>query len=71
MEQATRGGYGGDDLLFSYANSLVVGKAILRSRFLETEPLLIAVWDGARRGKPGGTSECVQMWERDGSSVHR
>lgn len=66
VEQATRGGYGGDDLLFSYANGLVVGKAILRSRSLETEPLLIAVWDGVRRGKPGGTSECVQMWESAG-----
>jgi class 3 adenylate cyclase len=66
VERATHGGYLGDDLLFSYANGLIVGKAILRSRFLETEPLLIAVWDGVRRGKPGGTSECVQMWERAG-----
>ncbi|MGO9310965.1 MAG: adenylate/guanylate cyclase domain-containing protein [Spirochaetia bacterium] len=66
LEQATRGGYGGDDLLFSYANRLILGKAILRSRFLETEPLLIAVWDGVRNGKPGGTSECVEMWEETG-----
>lgn len=66
VEQATRGGYGGEDLLFSYANRLIVGKAILRSRFLETEPLLVAVWDGARGGKPGGTSECVELWEQTG-----
>jgi class 3 adenylate cyclase len=66
VERATRGGYGGDDLLFSYANGLIVGKAILRSRSLETEPLLIAVWDGVQRGKPGGTAECVQMWEGAG-----
>ncbi len=66
VEQATRGGYGGEDVLFSYANSLILGKAILRSRYLETEPLLIAVWDGARNGKPGGTSECVRMWEETG-----
>ena len=66
VEQATRGGYGGEDLLFSYANQLILGKAILRSRFLETEPLLIAVWDGARNGKPGGTSECVSTWEETG-----
>ena len=66
VERATRGGYGGDDLLFSYANGLIVGKAILRSRFLETEPLLIAVWDAVRRGKPGGTAEFVQMWENAG-----
>ncbi len=66
VEQATRGGYGGEDLLFSYANQLILGKAILRSRFLETEPLLIAVWDGARNGRPGGTSECVAVWEETG-----
>ena len=66
VEQATRGRYGGDDLLFSYANRLIMGKAILRSRFLETEPLLIAVWDGERHGKPGGTAECVELWEKTG-----
>ncbi len=66
VEQATQGGYGGDDLLFSYANRLIMGKAILRSRFLATEPLLVAVWDGERNGKPGGTSECVELWEKTG-----
>jgi class 3 adenylate cyclase len=67
VEQATRGGYqSGNEILFSYANQLIMGKAILRSRFLETEPLLIAVWDGERNGKPGGTSECVRMWEQTG-----
>jgi class 3 adenylate cyclase len=67
VEQATRGGYrDGNELLFSYANQLIMGKAILRSRFLETEPLLMAVWDGERNGKPGGTSECVRLWEGTG-----
>lgn len=66
VEQATRGGYGGEDLLFSYANQLILGKAIARSRYLETEPLLIAVWDGVKKGKTGGTSECVAMWDETG-----
>jgi class 3 adenylate cyclase len=67
VEQATRGGYkSGNELLFSYANELIMGKAILRSRFLETEPLLMAVWDGQRNGKPGGTSDCVREWEQTG-----
>ncbi len=67
VEQATRGGYReGNEILFSYANQLILGKAILRSRFLETEPLLMAVWDGERNGKPGGTSECVRQWEETG-----
>jgi class 3 adenylate cyclase/tetratricopeptide (TPR) repeat protein len=65
-EQVTRGGYGGDDLLFAYANRVILGKAILRSRFLETEPLLIAVWDGVRSNTPGGTFDCVQTWRESG-----
>ncbi|MGA2614796.1 MAG: TRAFs-binding domain-containing protein [Spirochaetia bacterium] len=67
VEQATRGGYqNGNEVLFSYANQLIMGKAILRSQFLETEPLLVAVWDGERNGRPGGTSECVRLWEQTG-----
>jgi class 3 adenylate cyclase len=66
VEQATRGGYGGEDRLFSYANQLIMGKAILRSRFLETEPLLIAAWDGVHRGRPGGTWECIERWKGGG-----
>ncbi|HYW81692.1 MAG TPA: TRAFs-binding domain-containing protein [Spirochaetia bacterium] len=66
VEQATRGGYGGEDQLFAYANRLIMGKAILHSRFLETEPLLLAVWDGAQGGKPGGTAESVQTWKASG-----
>ncbi len=66
VEQATRGGYGGEDQLFAYANRLIMGKAILRSRFLETEPLLLAVWDRARSGRPGGTAESVQTWKASG-----
>jgi class 3 adenylate cyclase len=66
VEQATRGGYGGEDRLFSYANQLIMGRAILRSRFLETEPLLIAAWDGVHRGRPGGTWECIERWKGGG-----
>ena len=66
VEQVTRGGYGGDDLLFAYANQVILGKAILRSRFLETEPLLIAVWDGVASDTPGGTGECLQTWQESG-----
>ena len=69
VEQATRGGYGGTDHLFSYANRLIMGKAMLRSRSLETEPLLIAVWDGARNRAPGSTAECIETWKRSGSPL--
>jgi class 3 adenylate cyclase/tetratricopeptide (TPR) repeat protein len=66
---ANQGHYGGDDLLFSYANTMIMGKAILRSRLLETEAHLIAVWDGNRNGATGGTSDFVAIWESLGIPV--
>jgi len=69
VEQATRGGYGGEDHLFSYANRLIMGKAMLRSRSLETEPVLVAVWDGERSRAPGGTAECVAAWGASGFPI--
>ena len=69
VEQATRGGYDGEDHLFSYANRLILGKAMLRSRSLETEPVLIAVWDGEPNGGRGGTAECIEAWKRSGFTL--
>lgn len=66
VELATRGSYGGDDRLFSYANRLILGKAILRSRSLETEPVLVAVWEGGRSRATGGTAECIGIWRNCG-----
>ncbi len=66
VEQTTKGGYEGDDVLFSYANQIIMGRAILRSRFLETDPVLLAVWDGNRSKNVGGTAELIQMWENRG-----
>jgi len=69
VSQANRGGYGGDDLLFAYANTMIMGKAILRSRLLETETHLIAVWDGKRNGATGGTSDFIEIWESLGMPI--
>jgi len=66
VEQANHGSYDGEDLLFSFANRLILGKTILRSRFLETQAHLIAVWDGTRNGAAGGTGEFVEIWEGTG-----
>ncbi|UCB46154.1 MAG: DUF4071 domain-containing protein [Spirochaetota bacterium] len=60
---ATEGKYSGDDLLFEYANKIIMGKTILRSELLETEPVLVAVWDGRQKKLKGGTSEFVSTWE--------
>jgi class 3 adenylate cyclase len=69
VSQANQGPYGGDDLLFAYANTMIMGKAILRSRLLETETHLITVWDGKRNGATGGTSDFVKIWESLGMPI--
>ncbi len=61
--QATEGKYLGDDLLFDYANSIIMGKTLLRSDILETEPVLMAVWDGNKKTRAGGTSELIKTWK--------
>ncbi len=66
IEQATRGKYQGDDVLFSYTNQIIMGKTILRSRFLETEPALLAVWDGNPSKAAGGSAEFIETWQKRG-----
>ena len=67
VEQATRGGYRERQrdpvLLRQPAHP---GQGHPAKPFLETEPLLVAVWDGEHNGKPGGTSECVTLWQQTG-----
>ncbi len=60
---ATEGKYAGDDLLFDYANRIIMGKTILRSELLETDPVLVAVWDGRKSRKTGGTYDFIKTWE--------
>ena len=66
VEETGRGSYHHDDILFSHANQIIAGKAVLRSRLLETEPLLLSVWDGKRKSEPGGTYETIEAWRRLG-----
>ncbi len=69
VEQASRGSYAGEDLLFSFANRLILGKAMQRSRLLETDAHLVAVWDGSRNAGRGGTGEFVETWQRTGAPL--
>jgi class 3 adenylate cyclase len=66
MLMATEGKYSGDDLLFDYANRIIMGKTILRADLLETDPVLIAVWDRRKSRKPGGTYDFIKTWEAKG-----
>jgi class 3 adenylate cyclase len=52
----------GDEALYSYASALIQGAAILRSRELETDPLLLAVVDEGAGGRTGGTREMLDQW---------
>ena len=63
ISYATEGRYAGDDLLFTYANSVIMGKALLRGKLLESRPVLLAVWDGSKNGRKGGTSEFIRLWQ--------
>ena len=68
--QATEGKYLGDDLLFDYANHVIMGKALLRSSMLETDTALVAVWDPKSSAATGGTSDFVQTWESKNLPMH-
>lgn len=60
---ATEGKYEGDDLLFGYTNDIIMGLTLLRSNLLETEPVLLAVWDRKRNRSWGGTYEFIRKWD--------
>jgi len=68
--QATEGKYLGDDLLFDYANHVIMGKALLRSSMLETDPVLIAVLEPSSKAATGGTFDFIQTWESKHLPVH-
>ncbi|MFW6181442.1 MAG: TRAFs-binding domain-containing protein [Spirochaetota bacterium] len=63
---ATEGMYLGDDLLFDYANRMIMGKTLLRAEVLDAEPVLMAVWDRKRDNNPGGTASFIRLWEQNG-----
>jgi hypothetical protein len=58
--------YLGDDALFGYAASVVMGHALNRAAFLGAEAFQIAVWDGGGSTGPAGTGHDVEKWGRTG-----
>lgn len=62
---ATEDSFLDDDDLFNYANQLAIGLALQRSRALDGEARLLAVWDGGGAGGPlaaAGTAVGIGMW---------
>jgi len=41
-----------------------MGKAILKSEALQTDPVLLCVWDKKKSSKYGGTAGLVEVWKR-------
>ena len=66
VETATRGHSSHDGLLYVYGNKIIAGKTLLRAELLDTESMLLAVWDGIDSREPGGTSDFVRTWNRTG-----
>src|SRR5262249_48662668 len=59
---ATAGGDWGDEELFAYAGRLAMGLAALRSQYIDSEAIQIAVWDGLPARGRGGTAVDIEMW---------
>jgi class 3 adenylate cyclase len=62
IEYATRGPFLGHGALFRFGNQMLHGLATLRSRFLGTEPYLLAFWDYLGDTLAGGAAEFIDQW---------
>lgn len=58
-----------DASVFDYGNRVALGAARLKSLETGTELKGIAVWDGDP-GLPGGTGDCLALWQQHGVSLH-
>lgn len=62
VKHVTTESYVGDELPFVFAGQLFQHYANIRARALETKPFLLAVWDGDRIIRPGGTASILSEW---------
>lgn len=54
--------YLGHDMLYRYSNYVMHGSAVMRGKFLTTEPHLVAVWHSRSESMPGGPSDFIDRW---------
>lgn len=54
---------------YDYANHLLLGRAMMHARQLETDLVPLAVWDGSPGDGPGGTASIVERWRKLGHKV--
>lgn len=54
--------YLGHDMLYRFANHVMHGSAVMRGKFLTTEPHLMAVWHSRTDSTPGGPADFIDRW---------
>jgi class 3 adenylate cyclase/tetratricopeptide (TPR) repeat protein len=55
--------------LFAFGSDVMRGFTELRAASLETQPCLVALFDGKDSGLPGGTSDVVRRWGTSGRLI--
>ncbi len=68
VEIASTGEYLDDPVMFDFCARIAMGDALLRARYLETEPHQVAVWDGTPSAGVAGTAIDVRNWSATGAS---
>ncbi len=66
---ASESRFRGGGISFEYANLLLGGLACIRANQLETEAVLVALWDGTSGDGPGGTASMIESWRALGRKV--
>jgi hypothetical protein len=56
-------------IVFEYANKFSFGAAAHKARELDTELIVLAVWDGQPQHRPGGTGDLVRMAALAGTRI--
>ncbi|MDR1551663.1 MAG: adenylate/guanylate cyclase domain-containing protein [Holosporaceae bacterium] len=54
--------YLGHDMLYRFSNHVMYGSAVMRGKFLTTEPNLMAVWHSRTDSAPGGPTDFIDRW---------
>ncbi|MDR3179284.1 MAG: hypothetical protein LBT70_00065 [Holosporaceae bacterium] len=54
--------YLGHDMLYRFSNHVMQGSAVMRGKFLTTEPHLMAVWHSRTDSMPGGPADFIDRW---------
>ncbi len=54
--------YLGHDMLYRFSNHVMHGSAVMRGKFLTSEPHLMAVWHSRTTSLPGGPADFIDRW---------